>query len=205
MIGWLCHNKPRGTKLDGTKCRAASGGFSVSDLDVKCVMVRSTSWWQGGMGEEEVPQAMSPKDEPICKTSLGSIFFFSGGCWRNGEKSPDPHRWYRGTSPSPGCWQMGLSCGGGERLELFPKSHCAHSLLLRSTGGMANMPAPRPAGSCLSPYQDCELPPLGRAHLAPDCCHPPSHGSHRVPMTSALCPNLVPDCCCSELIRAAVS
>lgn len=44
-----------------------------------------------------------------------------------------------------------------------------------------------------------EHPVAGRAHLAPDCCHPPSDGSHNVPIASALCPKSVPDCRCWRL------
>lgn len=85
-------------------CGAASGSFFVSSLDTKRVTreqsADSMNWWQGGVGEQEArfnkPCPSSAKQSAKPAESPG---LFLRRVFERWGKSPDPHRWYRGTSP----------------------------------------------------------------------------------------------------------
>lgn len=109
-------------------------------------------------------------------------------------KTSRPTQVVQGNMPQPRLSPCGVRLWWRRNSEAVPKATLCMFNTAEEHWDMAN-----------TTPESWELPPLGRAHLAPDCCHPPSDGSHKVPVTDALCPKLVPDCRCSELIRAAVS
>lgn len=124
MIGQLCHNKPGGTKLDGTKCRAASESFSEGDLDVKCVMVESTKWWQSGVGEEEVQfiKLCPPRVKLSAKTAGSPQFFFSQVGVGRMSKISRPTQVVQGNIPQPRLSPCGVKLWWRRNSEAVPKA-----------------------------------------------------------------------------------
>lgn len=95
----------------------------MSGLDVKCVMVESTNWWQGGVGEEEVQfiKPCPPRVKHSAETAEFSQFFSSGGCWRDGENLQTHRRGKRNIS-QPRLLPRGVKLWWRRNSEAVPKA-----------------------------------------------------------------------------------
>lgn len=77
-----------------------------------------------------------------------------------------------------GCLHVGLTCGGGEPVEPFPKPQCAHSLLPKRTGGYGKHASTLASGNLAFSPERLQAASLARrAGPVPGHCHPSSNGS----------------------------
>lgn len=154
MIVWLCHNKPGGTKLDGTNAE------QQVRASLWVLWVWSVWWWRaptgGKVGWEEV-QFIKPGVKQR-KTSWVSRFYFIFFLRRMLGKISRPTQVVQRNISQPRLLPGGVKLWWRSS-EAVPKATVCMFTAAEEHWGLANMPAPWLAGSCLSPCKGWELPP----------------------------------------------